>query len=331
MHTTTRMARRAIFFLSTLVPLLVIAGSDFWNASGHVTRSEHSRSEHSLIALSPPAGARQATQEQGEEEELAFPTDSAGFSAYYRLMEEGSFSLDKGTVDDYIFSPLVSGASGVRMSPATLVSIGDNFTVAKVALENIDDIVSTVNLYYDDEGWIIAFLPSGAASSQIWQARKEDVENPVVTDIALTTLLDALNLVISEALGNTAIASDESDLGYYHWQFPTADNFLMMAVSRQVEGEYPVQFSIPASLNVAEISATLWISQGQNVSAPCARIEFDEADLIGKQCEKGFYSSIVDLDNIQAEGAHSWKLVQSERNEGASGGLLMIVYSESGS
>ena len=74
------------------------------------------------------------------------------------------------------------------MSPATLVSIGDNYTVAKVALENIDDIVSTVNLYYDDEGWIIAFLPRGVASSQIWQARKENVENPVVTDIALTTL-----------------------------------------------------------------------------------------------------------------------------------------------
>lgn len=324
MHTTTRMVRRAIFFFAVLLPLLAFAGSDFWNASGDATQSNPS-----LAALSPPAGVRQATQEQ--EEELAFPSDTAGFSAYYRLMEEGAFSLDKGTVDDYIFSPISAETSGVRTSPATLVSIGDNYTVAKVALENIDDIVSTVNLYYDDEGWIIAYLPSGAASSQIWQARKEDVENPVVTDIALTTLLDTLNVVISEALGKTAINSDESDLGYYHWQYPTADNFLMMAVSRQDQGEYPVQFSIPTTLNVSEISATLWISQGQNLEAPCARIEMDEADLIAKQCQKGIYSSIVDLNEFESRDAHSWKLIQSERNEGASGGLMMIVYSESSS
>lgn len=322
MHTTSRMARRAIFFLAALFPLLIIAGSDFWDASGYVTDSEYS-----LTALRPPAGAMQTTEEQ----ELAFPADSAGFSAYYRLMDEGSFSLDKGTVDGYIFSPISAGDTGVRTSPATLVSIGDNYTVARVSLENIDDIVSTVNLYYDDEGWIIAFLPKGTASSQIWQARKEDVENPRVTDIALTTLLDTLNVVISEALEKTAIEADEPDLGYYHWQFPTADNFLMMAVSRQNEGEYPVQFSIPESLDVSEISATLWISQDVNVDAPCARIEFDEADLIAKQCEKGIFSSIVDLSDFESEGAHSWKLVQSERNEGASGGLLMIVYSESSS
>ena len=320
MHTAYRIARRVFFFLAILVPLLFIAGTDFWKASGDVTQTEQS-----LTALSPPAGARQSTQEP----ELAFPADSAGFSAYYRLMEEGSFSLDKGAVDDYIFSPISAETSGVRTSPATLVSIGDNYTVAKVALENIDDIVSTVNLYYDDEGWIIAFLPSGVASSQIWQARKEDVENPVVTEIALTTLLDTLNVVISEALGKTAIDSEESDLGYYHWQFPTADNFLMMAVSRQNEGEYPVQFSVPDSLTVSEISATLWISQGENTNAPCALLEFDEADLIAKQCQKGIYSSIVDITDFNKGDAHSWKLVQSERNEGASGGLLMIVYSES--
>ena len=104
-------------------------------------------------------GARQATQD----EELAFPKDSAGFSAYYRL-KDGSPSLDKGIVDDYIFSTASTAGTVVRPSPAKLISIGANYTVAKVTLENIDHIVSEVNLYYDDEGWIIAYLPREAAS-----------------------------------------------------------------------------------------------------------------------------------------------------------------------
>ncbi len=271
------------------------------------------------------ATARQAMQES----EKAFPSDSAGFSAYYRLEEDGSYSLNKGTVDDHIFSPVEPGDTTLRTAPATLVEVGANYTVATLTLENIDSLVSTVNLYYDDEGWIVAYLPSGAASALIWQAKDIDAENPDVEDIGDTILLQAINIVVKEALDKTAIEGDDSDLGHYHWQYPDADNFLMMAVTRQDQGDYPVQFAVPESLTLSEISTSLWVSQGANPQAPCAKVTLDDSDLIAEQCSKGIYSATVNLTNLADTTGHTWNLIHSERDEGGSGALMVIIYGSS--
>ena len=101
---------------------------------------------------------------------LAFPSDSAGFSTYYRLEDNGSYSLDKSAADDHIFSPVDPEDTTLRAAPATLVDVGQNYTVATLTLKNIDDLESEVNLYYDDEGWIVGLsfqwsvLSAGLAS-----------------------------------------------------------------------------------------------------------------------------------------------------------------------
>ena len=263
--------------------------------------------------------------------EKAFPSQDAGFSAYYRVGEDGSYSLDKGAVDDLIFSQLRSGDTTFRTAPATLVDMGQNYTVARLTLENIDDLESEVNLYYDDEGWIVAYLDSDEASALVWQAKGIDPENPSIDDddIGNTVFLNAINIVVDEALGGTAIEDDDPDLGHYHWQFPNADTYLMMAVSRQDQGEYPVQFAVPDRLTVTEISASLWISQLTNPAAPCASVTLDSSDLIGKKCEKGIYSGKVDLPLSAGPSGHTWKLIQSERDQGASGSLMVIIYGSS--
>ena len=277
------------------------------------------------MRLNLTAEARYALQNS----DLAFPSNSAGFSAYYRRTSDGSHSLDKDAVDDHIFSPIAAGEISFRAAPAQLVSIGDNYTVAAMSILNIDGLTSPLNIYYDDEGWIVAYLPKDAPSSQVWQAREEDLDNPAVTDISITTLLDAINVVVNEALGETAIEADNTGLGYYHWQHQDAENFLMMAVSRADRGEYPVQFSVPDTLTVTEVASTLWISQGDNTQAPCANISLDDAALIAEQCQKGIFSAKVDLSGFGDQTAHNWKLTQSERDEGGSGALLIILYSAS--
>ena len=301
------------FFLITLNP---VGGPEI--AYGEVTVEPSSGNK---LGLTP--AARHALQDTDK----AFPSDDAGFSAYYRREDNGSHSLVKSTVDDHIFSPINQGDTTARSGPATLVEIGDNYTVATLSLHNIDTLTSTVNLYYDDEGWIVAYLPNNAASAQIWQAKGLDTESPEVSDISSTTLLEAINVVVDEALDETAIASDDSDLGYYHWQHTTADNFLMMAIVRKEQGEYPVQFSVPEALTVSEVSASLWISQGSNAQAPCAKVTLDDADLIAKQCTKAIYSASKNVNDFDDMTGHSWKLIHSERDAGGSGSLLMILYS----
>ena len=188
--------------------------------------------------------------------------------------ESGSYSLTKKTVDDHIFSPLAADDTTKRTAPATLVEVGQNYTVATLTLQNIDGLTSTVNLYYDDQGWVVAYLSKDEASAMVLQAREIDEESPLIDDddIGNTTLLDAINVVVDEALDETAIGSDDKGLGYYHWQFPNADNFLMMMISMKNTGEYPVQFAVPGSITVSEISASLWVAQDVNPLAPCATV-----------------------------------------------------------
>ena len=262
-------------------------------------------------------------------DELAFPSDTAGFSAYYRREKDGSNSLDKDTVDDHIFGPIEAGVNTALAAPAKLVDVGNNFTVASLSLKNIDSLTSAVNLYYDDEGWIVAYLPIDEPASQIWQARNIDSETPIITDINDNTLLDAINVVIDEALKETAVEHDDTELGYYHWQYSEADNFLMLAVSREARGEYPVQLAVPDSLTVKEVSSTMWISQGTNAQAPCAKVTVDDTDVIAETCAKGIYSATTSLTESEGTSTHSWKLIQTERDGGASGALLMILYSSS--
>ena len=270
--------------------------------------------------LSP--AARQALQA----EEKAFPSDDAGFSAYYRMGESGSYSLNKKTVDDYIFSPVEAGDLTVRTAPATLVDVGANYTVATLTIQNIDALISTVNLYYDDEGWIVAYLSDDEASALVWQAREISEEDPKVEEIGDTLLLEAINIVVDEALSKTAIEDDDSKLGHYHWQLPDANNFLMMVISRDAQGPYAVQFAVPDTLTLHEISASLWVSQWTNDKAPCAKVELDDKALIAEKCTKGIYSGTVTLANLANTTAHTWKLTQSERDEGSSGSMMIILY-----
>ena len=268
--------------------------------------------------------ARQALQASDK----AFPSADAGFSAYYRVGESGSYSLTKKTVDDHIFSPLAADDTTKRTAPATLVEVGQNYTVATLTLQNIDGLASTVNLYYDDQGWVVAYLSRDVASALVLQAYDIDEEDPKIEDddIGNTILLDAINVVVKEALDETAIGADNDDLGYYHWQFPNADNFLMMMISRADQSEYPVQFAVPSSITLSEISASMWVSQGNNASAPCAKVTLDGSDLIEQRCAKGIYHGKATLTASEETKTYNWKLMQSSQDEGGSGSLMVIIY-----
>ena len=283
------------------------------------------------ITLELPAAAGVALQQAGQ----AFPAADAGFSAYYRVSDNGSYGLDKAAVDAEIFSPVNSGDLAYRDGLATMIAAGGNYTVASLPIINIDyvsetdKLITTVHVYYDDQGWIVAYLPANTPSAQIWQARTLDAENPSLSDVSHTVLLDAINIIYVDGLNNnTPLTATADGLGYYHWRHPDAANFLLLALARGEEGgaSYPVSFAVPADFELAEVSAAMWISRDVNPAAPCAKLTLDAADLIAQECAKGFYHATADLTAFNAQSAHVLKLEQSGRDAGASGGLLMLVY-----
>ena len=153
-----------VVVLATLLGLNVVFDDGSFNGSNRSLPT---------ITLGLTAEARQPLQLSGS----AFPAGDAGFSAYFRVPgNSGGFGLDKDAVDQALFND--SSPTSTRAGIGTLIQMGSNHTVGSVPIKNIDGLNSLVNLYYDDEGWIVAYLPQGAESSRVWQAKGLSIEKP---------------------------------------------------------------------------------------------------------------------------------------------------------
>ena len=171
---TTLMILAAVVIGATLALTLDLRGQHATDESGPFP----------FVTLGLIAEARQALQQSGD----AFPANNAGFSAYYRVPDgSGGFSLDKDAVDQDLFSN--ASPTLRRAGVGTLIDIGESHTVGTVPINNIDGLTSNVNIYYDDQGWIVAYVSRGTPSSQVWQAANLSIEDPVLTDVSRTTLV----------------------------------------------------------------------------------------------------------------------------------------------
>jgi hypothetical protein len=270
------------------------------------------------ITLGLTAQARQSMQQNGS----AFPEADAGFSAYYRVPDAGGSGLNKQAIDQSLldqprpFSP--------RTGPAELLDMGGNYTLAGVPIRNIDGLVTPVNLYYDDQGWLVAYLPRGSGGARAWQAVDLNTDRPVLTDISRTTLQDAINEVLEAALNLPPLGPN--DLGYYHWEHPLATHFLMLATARGTQGSDYVSFAVPGSFTMWEVSVSMWIA-GEDM--PCARTWLNGVNLTGDQCNRGMHHVFANLSEFNSRTAHNLQLDHfgQPQDKGASGALALLVYS----
>jgi hypothetical protein len=281
---------------------------------------ESGLSHESGIRLELTAEASQALQLNAGDA-LAFPAADAGFSAYHRVPSAGGgFGLDKAAVDAALLA--APRPSSHRAGVATLLRTGNNYTIFQVPIANIDNLITDVRLYYDVQGWMVAYFPRGHASSQAWQALGLNTENPVLTDVTLTTLLEAINEVLVAVAGTAPLTPQQA--GYYHWQYPTATRFLMFATAVSQRRADSVVFAVPDSFTVHEVSVSMWVSKNLNA---CARATLDGMHLTGDRCNRSFTYRVVDPAQFSSQAAHTLTLEQVNRDEGASGLLGMLIYS----
>ncbi len=271
----------------------------------------------SAIRLELTAEASQVLQAGG----AAFPATDAGFSAYHRVPSAGGgFALDKAAVDQALLAR--PSPTSRRAGAATLRQIGDNYTIATVRIWNIDGLSSDVGLYYDVQGWVVAYLPKGAAPSQGWQAGDLDHENPRLQDVSVTTLLNVINEVLASVAGAALLTPGQ--VGYYHWQHPNATNFVMFATALGSMDTDSVFFAVPSGFTLHEASASLWVSL---TGGACARASLDAVDLMGDRCSRSFTHHAVDLAGLSPGAVHTLTLEQLNPKAGAAGLLGMLIYS----
>ena len=269
------------------------------------------------ITLGLTAEARESLQQTGQ----AFPASEAAFSAYYRVPDgAGGFGLDKSAVDQALFN--FAGPTLYRAGIGTLLGSGANYGIGAIPIINIDNLATSVNLHYDDEGCIVAYFPSGQESSRAWQAVELSIETPALNDLSRTTLLDAINEVLTQALNQPAVTHGQ--LGYYHWEHPTATSFLMFATARGTIGSDVISFAVPSNFVVQEVSTAMWIS---SFDLPCAGTVLDGANITGDLCDSRFHYSAVGLTAFNSLSAHTLVLDHLNQDKGASGALVMLIYS----
>ena len=312
-------AFRAILVLLACATVVgVAAAASLQESSGETTE----------VSLPPSTlGLTGAARMSLQEPDKAFPRDAAGFSAYYRVSDGAGFSLDKEAVDTALFEANPAPLS-LLSETGNLTDLGGNYTIGALSILNIGagttdgSLTTAVSIYYDAEGWIVAYLPRGMPSSMAWQAEHLDVENPSLTDDDLedTTLLSAINEVLAGA-GQVSVTAD--DVSYYHWGYPEATNFLMFGVAARGVSDRFVSFDIPDSFTVQEASMAQWTTQTSLEGDLCADTLLDSVAVSGlTSCQQEFLHSPVTLTSA----THRMKLSATVSDSGAAGALTMIIY-----
>ena len=200
----------------------------------------------------------------------AFPgPDPAGFAA---IWSGDAALMDITAAREAILQ--TSGASGRRSGVGSIVEVGNNFFISDVPIRNITGI-NTVRLFVsqpasgdtgDTRAWVVAFYlhtggarnPTVHSAALAWNAVAlgPDLDNPLVAIDRLTNV-DAIHEV-TDVLGLDPV-DVFSSITWFHFGFPQATNFAMMAKARGTVGTSVVSFALPAGTVLHEVSAMKYV------------------------------------------------------------------------
>lgn len=231
----------------------------------HIAESAHTPAEPIAIQrLAPPAGFTAANAN----DDIAFRKDEAGFSAYYRVpTSEGSETrLDI----DAISNGLVSSGEGEIRGLGRIVELGLNFGIVELPMIAAVGIApaptETVTVYYDDTGWVVAYLPKERPAAAIWKhdsADDETVDDPKTNEhLENNLLVFAINEVL-KADDVDALEVSHDDVKYYDWENQTCDAFVLFSAVANGEKSNTVKFVVPGT--ITEIGASAAVVLTSNV------------------------------------------------------------------
>ena len=299
------------------------------------------------LELAAPVHFAPATQDRTD---TAFREDEAGFSAYYRAPRpdadtpgDASPRLEVDKIHDKLLEP-PHQSNPVRSGAGSSVDLGANFAIAKVPLfaaRGVSSVTTDVTLYFDDQGWIVAYLPHDAPAAQIW--RHQSAPGETYSDSKANEHLEnnLLALAIDEVLTiNKVVASDDPDaldapprikvprnkVGYYHWQHPDCDAFLLFSGITDGGESVVTRFVIPTSIKNVQASAVALITthpeQGETTSA---RVLVDDAPVAVAQAPTYHQAESFELSREgETTSVHGMSVSTDAKKSAA--GVVMLVY-----
>lgn len=239
------------------------------------------------FSLAVPAFAQGTPSDQ-------FPNNEAGISAYVNLEREIDFARARSVF------------KGIEADE-------DDYVIGIIELPSVAEDMWP-HAYVSKSGWVMAYYPKTEPTSRImqWAGYQRDV-------ITTTSLKDTLVIICQKmALDPSKV---DTDMHYYHFQYPNATK-LLIAVDT-TSGEDTFKFTIPPKLNLYEAS---WSHHGDVGSHYGDR--WSESKVDGGRLFRGGQNSYTACGTLKPEhmGIGKPHTVWIGRNGGWTGIAIVFLY-----
>ena len=281
--------------------------------------------------------------------EAGFPQENAGISAYYRIpaaqidgaADSTARRLNVQAVATALISPMEDDEL-LRAGPADVVNLGLNFGIITIpmqgAIASSTPPPTEVSVYFDDQGWIIAYLPANTPPAAIW--RYNSAEPAANGDNANSDLDDnflsrAIGLIVSaaESEADSNIDAYAGPAGYYDWQNPQCDAYVLFSNSVGKQDPHPVRFLIPERIeHIRASAAVLTIDHREGGSADVSQLYVDDVAVVSSSRDTAQTPHrAANFTLARADGPVSQHAMTIEASAGvAAAGVVMLMYDKPG-
>ena len=270
----------------------------------------------------------------------AFREEDAGFSAHHRVPdhseEDGQDDLRlrlnvMAITNALLEKPHDSNAN--RNARGRHVDSGANFGIVELPMVvawSLGSVVPPrwVTVYYDDRGWVVAYLPADAPAAGIWRYDPQE-QNRQVNDLEQNLLLLAINEVLAVAKKDVPkiVDADQDTVGYYHWQYPDYNAFVLFGNESDGNPSDPVRFVVPPTIKKILASASVLITSAPTPgqSPVTAELMVDDSAVVSVQQPARLAVSGFTLQRT-SDASRLYEVTVAVDAGATASGAVMLVY-----
>jgi hypothetical protein len=285
------------------------------------------------------------TAAQGDDT-TAFREEEAGFSAHHRVpdhfQDDGQDDLrprlNVAAITDALLGE-PSENSHIRSKPGSHVDSGANFGIIELPMavtraRGTLTPIQQVTVYYDDRGWVVAYLPTDAPAAGIWRYDPQDTPNAPghqINDLDQSLLLLAINEVLAAAKRDVPeiVDADQDTVGYYHWQYPDYNAFVLFGHEYDGETSAPVRFVVPPTIENILASASVLITSIPTDDQPAVTAELmvDDSAMVSVRHPARLAVSGFTLERT-GDASRLYEITISVTPNTTAAAAMMLVYTK---
>jgi len=277
------------------------------------------------------------------DDSTAFREEDAGFSAHHRVADhsqgDGPDDLRPrlnvmATTDALLDQPHESNAN--RNKPGRHVDSGGNFGIVELPMvaavtpagSSVDPMDVTV--YYDDRGWVVAYLPADEPAVGIWKYDPQDQDRQA-NGLEQNLLVLAINEVLAVARDDVDEIADagHETVGYYHWQHPEHNAFLLFGHESPGGTSDPIRFVVPPTIESILPSASVLLTSAPtpDQTSITAELMVDGSAVVSVQQPDRLDVSGFALERT-SDASRLYEVTVAVDDGATAAGAVMLVYTK---